>query len=95
MKRPFYVILSILVAVAIPLTLMGFSLMAKKVTDLNREIKEMVEKETRLVEENERLVSEIAILKNSERIEKLAVEEGMHKAETEEIVRMDVGNKNE
>ena len=41
--------------------------------------------------ENKKLVSDIAVLSSADRIEKIAVEElGMHKAETEDIVRVEM-----
>ena len=44
-----------------------------------------------LIEENKKLVSDIAVLSSADRIEKIAVEElGMHKAETEDIVRVEM-----
>ena len=45
-----------------------------------------------LIEENKKLVSEIGMLSSSERIEKIAISEyGMRLAESDEIVRVEVG----
>ena len=58
---------------------------------MTREIVELERKQEKLIEENKRLVSDIAVLSSSDRIEKIAVEElGMHKAETEDIVRVEM-----
>ena len=45
----------------------------------------------KLIEENKKLVSDISQLSSAERIERIAVEElGMHKAEAEDIVRVEM-----
>ena len=55
------------------------------------EVVELERKQEKLIEENKRIVSEISVLTNAERIEKIAVEElGMHKAEAEDIVRVEM-----
>ena len=64
---------------------------AKKYKDLTKEVVELERKQEKLIEENKRIVSEISVLTNAERIEKIAVEElGMHKAEAEDIVRVEM-----
>lgn len=89
--------LGILLAAAIPVILILYGFQAKKYMDLSREITKLEQKQEKLIEENKRLVSDISILSSSTRIEKIAVEElGMHKAESSDIVRVDMtGNKNE
>ena len=63
----------------------------KKYKDLTKEVVELERKQEKLIEENKRIVSEISVLTNAERIEKIAVEElGMHKAEAEDIVRVEM-----
>ena len=44
-----------------------------------------------MIEENKRLVADISELAKPERIEKIAIEElGMHKAESEDVVRVEM-----
>lgn len=89
--------LGILLAVAIPAMLILYGFQAKKYMDLSREVTKLEQKQEKLIEENKKLVSDISILSSSTRIEKIAVEElGMHKAESADIVRVDMtGKKNE
>ena len=75
-----------------------YAMQAKKYTDLSKEIIELeakqeklIEENKKLIEENKKLVSDISQLSSAERIERIAVEElGMHKAETEDIVRVEM-----
>ena len=93
MKKTTVVILSILIALLILGVFFAYALVTKSYTDSHNEVTGMVELQEKTKEENERLVSDIAVLKQKERIERLATEElGMHKADAEEIVRMDVEN---
>lgn len=89
--------LSVMIATAIPVVLILYGLQTKKYMDLSREVTELEKRQEKLIEENKKLVSDISILSSSTRIEKLAVDElGMHKAESADIVRVDMtGNKNE
>jgi len=80
-----------LCVLAIPFVLCLYAAQARRYSELTREIVELERKQEKLIEENKRLVSDIAVLSSSDRIEKIAVEElGMHKAETEDIVRVDM-----
>lgn len=80
-----------LLAGSIPVMLILYGLQAKKYKDLTKEVVELERKQEKLIEENKRIVSEISVLANAERIEKIAVEElGMHKAEAEDIVRVEM-----
>lgn len=90
-------VIEVILASLIPLLLILYSIQIKKYTDLSNEVTELERKQERLVEENKRLVSDISLLSSSTRIEKIAVEElGMHKAETDDIVRVEMkGNKSE
>jgi len=84
-------ILVILLVLTIPVMLFLYAMQAKKYTELNREIVELERKQEKLIEENKRLVSDISVLTSADRIEKVAVEDlGMHKAETEDIVRVEM-----
>lgn len=90
-KDFFKVILICLLALSIPAMLTLYAIQTKKYTDLTREIQELENKQEKLIEENKKLVSDISQLSSAERIERIAVEElGMHKAETEDIVRVEM-----
>lgn len=80
-----------LLAASVPAMLILYGLQAKKYRDLTKEVVELERKQEKLIEENKRIVSEISVLTNAERIEKIAVEDlGMHKAEAEDIVRVEM-----
>lgn len=84
-------LLVILVACAIPGMLFLYAVQARKNTELLREINQLELKEAKLIEENKKLVSDISVLTSAERIERIAEEElGMHKAESEDIVRVEM-----
>ena len=90
-KDFFKVLLISLFALSIPVMLVLYAIQSKKYTDLTREITELETKQEKLIEENKKLVSDISQLSSAERIERIAVEElGMHKAETEDIVRVEM-----
>ena len=84
-------------AVVIPLLLVAYALQAKRFNDLSKEITALEKKQEKLIEENKKLVSDISLLTSARRIEKIAVEElGMHKAESDDIVRVEMtGSKDE
>ena len=95
MKKNFkdfmYKIFLTLLAIAIPALLCLYAVEAKKYTTLKKEVSDLEAKQEKLIEENKKLVSDIAVLSSADRIEKIAVEElGMHKAETEDIVRVEM-----
>ena len=76
---------------AIPFVLCLYAAQARRYTALTAEIRDLERKQEKLIEENKKLVSDIAVLSSADRIEKIAVEElGMHKAETEDIVRVEM-----
>lgn len=90
-KDFFKVLLISLFALSIPVMLVLYAIQSKKYTDLTREITELETKQEKLIEENKKLVSDISQLSSAERIERIAVEElGMHKAEAEDIVRVEM-----
>ncbi len=81
----------ILIVAAIPSLLFLYALQSRKYTDLTKEVEQLEQKQEKLIEENKKLVSDISILTSAERIEKIAEEElGMHKAESEDIVRVEM-----
>lgn len=80
-----------LLVLAIPAMLCLYAVQAKKYTELTKEIAELERKQEKLIEDNKQLVNDISILSSADRIEKIATEElGMHKAETEDIVRVEM-----
>ena len=62
-------------ASAIPVLLVINSLQALKYKKLEREVSALERKQVELVEENKRLITNISLLSNSDRIEKIASEE--------------------
>ncbi len=90
-KDFFKVVLISLFALSIPVMLVLYAVQAKKYSDLTKEITELETKQEKLIEENKKLVSDISQLSSAERIERIAVEElGMHKAQAEDIVRVEM-----
>ncbi|MBO4857044.1 MAG: cell division protein FtsL [Treponema sp.] len=90
-KNAIQVFLIIIFAISIPMLLCLYAFQAKRYTDLTKEIKELEAKQERLIEDNKKLVGEISILSSAERIEQIAVEElGMHKAESDDIIRVEM-----
>ena len=90
-KDFFKTLLICLFALSIPVMLGLYAVQAKKYTDLSKEVLELESKQEKLIEENKKLVSDISQLSSAERIERIAVDElGMHKAETEDIVRVEM-----
>ncbi len=92
-KDIFYRVSLYLLAAAIPLLLIFYAVQTRRYAELSREISELETKQERLVEQNKKLVGEISLLSSTDRIEKIASEElGMHKAESEDIVRVEMNN---
>ena len=90
-KNAIQVFLIIIFAISIPMLLCLYAFQAKRYTDLTKEIKELESKQERLIEDNKKLVGEISILSSAERIERIAVDElGMHKAESDDIIRVEM-----
>lgn len=90
------IVLTCFFAVMIPVLLLLYSCQAKRYSTLNQEIKNLEKKQQQLVEQNKKLISDISLVSNADEIERKANQElDMHKAESEEIVRVEVpGNKN-
>ena len=75
----------------IPFMLFMYGFQAKRYSKLKIEIKALEQKQEKLIEENKKIVNEIAILSSADRIEKMAVEElRMHKAQADDIVRVEI-----
>lgn len=80
-------------AVAIPLLLILATVQARSYEKLKREVEALEDRQVELVEENRKLISGISVLSSSQRIQKIAEEElGMHRAESDEIVRVEMKN---
>ena len=81
----------LITAFLIPLLFLLNAVQAEKYKKLSAEISELENRQIELVEKNRKLVSDIGILSSSDRIEKIAEEKlGMHKARTEDIVRVEI-----
>lgn len=80
-----------LLALAIPALLYLYAIQAKRYTDLEKELRSLEKKQTELIEQNKKLVSDISVLSSADRIEKIATRDlGMHKAQAEDIVRVEM-----
>ncbi len=91
LKKVFSILILCIAVVSIPFLLCLYAVQAKRYTDLERDIRNLEQTQRQLIEENKKLVSDISLLSSADRIEKIAVEElGMHKAESEDIVRVEM-----
>ena len=80
-----------LAAISIPAMLMIDAVQARKYSDLRKQVINLEEKQAELIEENKKLITDISLLSSADRIERLASEElGMRKAETDEIIRVEM-----
>lgn len=78
-------------AALIPALLFLNTVQVRKSEKLRAQVANLEKKQAELVEENRKLITEISILSSSDRIESLAEKEfGMHKAHSEEIVRVEI-----
>ncbi|MCR5046193.1 MAG: cell division protein FtsL [Treponema sp.] len=84
-------LLVIACAVLVPLLFALNAVQADRYMRAQDEIRALEKKQVELVEENKRLITDISLLSSGERIGKIAEEElGMRKAESEEIVRVEM-----
>lgn len=91
LQKTVRLILIIIFTSSIPVMLCLYAFQAKRYTDLTKEIKDLELKQEKLIEDNKKLVSEISVLSSAERIEQIAIEElGMHKAESDDIIRVEM-----
>jgi cell division protein FtsL len=80
-----------LIAAAIPALLILDGIQSRKYEDLSDEVSKLEKKQDDLVEENKKLVTDISLLSATSRVETMAQNElGMHKAETDDIVRVEM-----
>ena len=78
-------------SVLIPLLLVGYGVQTRRYESLKKEVIALEDKQMKLVEENKTLIANISMLSNANRIERIAEQQlGMHKAESDEIVRVEM-----
>lgn len=93
-KRTFKTLLYIFVSILIPGLLILNAIQAERYMEIEREVQALEEKQTQLVEENKKLITDISLLSSSQRIGNIAENElEMHKAESDEIIRVEMENK--
>lgn len=93
-SRIFKNVCYILIAVLIPGLLILNAVQAERYMQMEREIRALEKKQVQLVEENKKLITDISLLSSGQRISAIAENElGMHKAESEEIVRVEMEQK--
>ena len=84
-------LVTIICAALVPLLFALNAMQADRYMKAQSEIKALEQKQIELVEQNKRLITDISLLSSGERIGKIAEEElGMRKAESEEIVRVEM-----
>ena len=80
------------IAILIPSFLWLDSIQSVKYVAIQREIKELEKRETKLIEQNKTLIAELSTLSATSRIEDIAVNKlSMRKATSNEIMRVEVG----
>ena len=80
-----------LAAAAIPALLIVDVVQAQRYERLKSEVRALELKQVELVEKNKKLISDISVLSSSDRIERIAEYElGMRKANTDDIVRVEI-----
>ena len=78
-------------ALSIHALLVMNGIQARKYTDLERQISDLEKKQADLIEQNKKLITDISLLSNTDRIEKIAKDNlNMRPAETDEIVRVEM-----
>ena len=83
-----------MLALSIPALLALDSMESKRYSELNNKVYSLEKRQRTLIESNKRIVNDIGLLSSSARIEKIALEElAMHKAASNEIVRIDIEDK--
>ncbi len=90
----FQILFIVLLALMIPGLLIIYGFQAKKYSTLYEDVVGLEKKQEQLIEQNKKLISDISLVSNSDEIERKANEElNMHKAEKEEIVRVEMAVK--
>jgi cell division protein FtsL len=72
----------------IPVLLLFASFQVNRFSSLRKDVLNLEKKQEELVETNKRLITDISVLSSSERIETIAEELGMRRAESNKIVRV-------
>ena len=92
--KSFYnIAIIILSSVLIPLLLIIYAFKASRYSQLYKYIVRLEKKQEQLVEQNKKLISDISLVGNSSEIERKASEElNMHKAEKEDIIRIEMSS---
>lgn len=81
----------ILLALCIPALMILAGVQTHRYSVLEKRVEQLNTAQYEIIEESKRLISDISVLAGSDRIEQIAVEElGMRKAESEEIVRVEI-----
>jgi cell division protein FtsB len=84
-------ILVCIIAAAVPALLILEGIQARRYENLSDEVSRLERKQEALVEDNKKKVTDISLLSSSDRVEKIAENElGMHKADTDDIVRIEM-----
>ncbi|MBQ0050532.1 MAG: cell division protein FtsL [Treponema sp.] len=84
-------LIACIAVVMIPILLILDAFQAKKYSRLKKDLEALELKQQELVEKNRKLISDISLLSSSDRIEQIAEGElGMHKAKSEDIVRVEI-----
>jgi cell division protein FtsL len=87
LKKLFYIV----VAILIPGLLILNAIQAERYMQIQREVEALEQKQIQLVEENKKLIIDISLLSSGQRIGNIAENElGMHKAEGDEIIRVEM-----
>ena len=90
-KRVSELILVCIIAAAVPSLLILEGIQARRYENLSDEVSRLERKQEALVEDNKKKVTDISLLSSSDRVEKIAENElGMHKADTDDIVRIEM-----
>jgi cell division protein FtsB len=80
-----------IISALIPLLLILDAMQTRRYDDLASEVSNLEQKQEQLVESNKTLVSNISLLSSADRVEKMASGVlGMHKAESGDIVRIEM-----
>lgn len=84
-------IIMFFLALSIPALLVVNGIQARKYTDLEHQVAELEKKQADLIEQNKKLITDISLLSNSDRIEQIARDNlNMRPAETDEIIRVEM-----
>lgn len=80
-----------IVALLIPTMLVVDAVQARKYVDLREQVLELEDRQAQIIEENKKLITDISILSSADRIETIAQDTlDMRKAETDEIIRVEI-----